>query len=81
VGELDGGEEGLGLVLPGCVPFVEGVFGGGVGEEVDGRGLRGEAGFSGSEDGGDCRCEPGWKGTRVDSRCAVGVLCILERMD
>lgn len=54
LGELDGGEEGLDLVLPGLIPFVEGVFGGGGGEELDGVGLGGEGGLGGGEDGWYC---------------------------
>lgn len=56
LGELDGGEEALDLVLPGLVPFIEGVFGGGGGKELDGRGLVGQGGLGGGEDGRDC----GW---------------------
>jgi hypothetical protein len=48
---LDGGEEGLDLVLPGLIPFVERVFGGGGGEELDGGSLGGEGGLGGGEDG------------------------------
>ena len=39
VEELDGSQKALDLVLPNGVPFVEGIFGGGAGEELDGSGL------------------------------------------
>jgi hypothetical protein len=48
---LEGGDEGLELELPGVVPFVERVFGGGAGEVLDCGGLVGEGDFGGCEDG------------------------------
>ena len=51
--QLDRSEEGLDLVLPDAVPFVEGVFAGGRGEELDGEGLCSEGVFGGREDGWD----------------------------
>ena len=42
-------------MLPNGVPFVEGIFGGGAGEELDGSGLGSDGCFAGGEDIWHCR--------------------------